>query len=75
MQLMIQDTTHKLSSLLQTDHDPRNPAYIVTQGPMAHTVADFWQMVWEQGSVVLVMLSRCHFTVRSNMTFCILIIL
>jgi receptor-type tyrosine-protein phosphatase N len=41
------------------DHDPRNPAYIVTQGPMAHTVADFWQMVWEQGSVVLVMLSRC----------------
>jgi len=40
------------------DHDPRNPAYIITQGPMAHTVADFWQMVWEQGSVVIVMLSR-----------------
>ena len=31
---------------------------ITEQGPMAHTVADFWQMVWEQGSVVLVMLSR-----------------
>ena len=42
----------------QMDHDPRNPAYIVTQGPLAHTVADFWQMVWEQGSVVIVMLSR-----------------
>merc|ERR1712198_498975 len=41
-----------------TDHDPRNPAYIVSQGPMAHTVADFWQMVWEQGTVVIVMLSR-----------------
>lgn len=40
------------------DHDPRNPAYIVTQGPLAHTVADFWQMVWEQGSVVIVMLSK-----------------
>jgi len=40
------------------DHDPRNPAYIVTQGPMTHTVADFWQMVWEQGSVVIVMLSK-----------------
>ncbi|XP_054164125.1 uncharacterized protein LOC128961850 [Oppia nitens] len=41
-----------------TDHDPRNPAYIATQGPLAHTVTDFWQMVWEQGSVIIVMLSR-----------------
>jgi len=40
------------------DHDPRNPAYIITQGPMANTLADFWQMVWEQGSVVIVMLSK-----------------
>merc|ERR1719229_2176914 len=40
------------------DHDPRNPAYIITQGAMTNTTADFWQMVWEQGSVVLVMLSR-----------------
>jgi len=42
------------------DHDPRNPAYIITQGPLAHTVADFWQMVWEQGSVVIVMLCRLN---------------
>ncbi|XP_071156747.1 receptor-type tyrosine-protein phosphatase N2-like isoform X2 [Mytilus edulis] len=41
-----------------TDHDPRNPAYIATQGPLPHTVADFWQMVWEQGSVIIVMLSK-----------------
>ena len=40
------------------DHDPRNPAYIITQGPMTNTLADFWQMVWEQGSVVIVMLSK-----------------
>ena len=41
-----------------TDHDPRNPSYIVTQGPLGQTAADFWQMVWEQGCVVIVMLSR-----------------
>ncbi|KAG5321895.1 PTPR2 phosphatase, partial [Pseudoatta argentina] len=43
---------------ISTDHDPRNPAYIATQGPLPQTTADFWQLVWEQGSVVIVMLTR-----------------
>lgn len=39
------------------DHDPRQPSYIATQGPLAHTVTDFWQMVWENGCTVIVMMT------------------
>ncbi|XP_014600401.1 PREDICTED: receptor-type tyrosine-protein phosphatase-like N isoform X1 [Polistes canadensis] len=46
------------STIKPTDHDPRNPAYIATQGPLPETTADLWQLIWEQGSVVIVALTR-----------------
>lgn len=33
-----------LFPLPQMDHDPRNPTYISSQGPLPSTVADFWQV-------------------------------
>lgn len=32
--------------------------YICTQGPLPQTVCDFWRLVWEQRSTLIVMLTR-----------------
>ncbi|XP_072555526.1 receptor-type tyrosine-protein phosphatase C-like isoform X2 [Paramormyrops kingsleyae] len=34
--------------------------YISAQGPTNETVADFWRMVWEQQSSIIVMVNRCE---------------
>lgn len=39
------------------DVDPARPLYIAAQTPLPSTVADFWQMIWEQGSNIIVNLS------------------
>ncbi|CAF2036598.1 unnamed protein product [Rotaria magnacalcarata] len=41
--------------------------YIATQGPMPNTTNAFWQMVWEQGSCVIVALTR---PIENGITMC-----
>ncbi|KAK7108886.1 hypothetical protein V1264_016543 [Littorina saxatilis] len=43
------------ANYIQGYHSKRE--YIATQGPLQSTVDDFWRMVWEQRSPVIVMLS------------------
>jgi len=46
------------SFLTSKDSEPAQWAYIATQGPLKSTVEDFWQMVLEQRSTAVLMLTR-----------------
>uniref|UniRef100_A0A8C6RT60 protein-tyrosine-phosphatase n=1 Tax=Nannospalax galili TaxID=1026970 RepID=A0A8C6RT60_NANGA len=39
-------------------YDGQEKVYIATQGPMPNTVADFWEMVWQEGVCLIVMLTQ-----------------
>jgi len=49
-----------------SDSDPKFK-YIATQGPTMNTTSAFWQMVWEQGSCVIVALAR---PIENGITMC-----
>lgn len=56
------------ASFIRIPVDTEYCTYIACQGPLPHTMADFWQMVWEQKSNVIAMMTlemeggkvKCH---------------
>ncbi|XP_066547880.1 receptor-type tyrosine-protein phosphatase C isoform X3 [Amia ocellicauda] len=46
------------SSFIDGFKEPRK--YIAAQGPKEETVHDFWRMIWEQKSSIIVMVTRCE---------------
>ena len=39
-------------------YDREPSSFVATQGPMPHTVVDFWRMVWSTNSPVIVMVTK-----------------
>lgn len=44
--------------------------YIAAQGPLPNTCVDFWQMCWEQGSSLIVMLTSVKEQGRVRSSIC-----
>ena len=46
------------ASYIRTKVGEEEHFYIITQGPLPSTVADFWQMVWESESDLIAMMTK-----------------
>ncbi|XP_053326273.1 receptor-type tyrosine-protein phosphatase C [Spea bombifrons] len=46
------------ASYINGFNEPRK--YIAAQGPKEETMNDFWRMIWEQKSTIIVMVTRCE---------------
>lgn len=51
------ETINYINASFIIDNDPRSPLYIAAQGPLPTSADEFWQMIWEQACVAIVMLT------------------
>lgn len=51
-------TTTYINANYITGYEGRPNAFIATQGPMSHTICDFWRMIWHTGAPAIVMITK-----------------
>lgn len=47
-----------IACLLAQGYGDEDRAYVATQGPTVNTVGDFWRMVWQERSPIIVMITN-----------------